>query len=126
MINLWLLRINYMSQIILTPTHHQRSPAHHIVPCTTLLLHTTHGLHFPSTIALITHLSPITHCTDTQLALITHFTKALDFPSLTAEYCFATSNLSEPFSLFISVVDYLNCLLVSDRLLPAFFTLPAF
>ncbi len=53
-----------LSQIILTPTHHQKSPAHHIVSCTTLLLHITHGLHFPSTIALITHLSPITHCTD--------------------------------------------------------------
>ncbi len=43
-----------LSRIILTPTHHQRSPAHHIVPCTTLLLHITDGLHFPSTIALIT------------------------------------------------------------------------
>ncbi len=53
-----------LSRIILTPDHHQRSPAHHIVSCTTLLLHITHGLHFPSTIALITHLSPITHCTD--------------------------------------------------------------
>ncbi len=31
--------------------------------CTTLQLHITHGLHFPSTIALITQLSPITHYT---------------------------------------------------------------
>ncbi len=34
-----------------------------VVYTTTLLLHITHGLHFPSTIALITHLSPITHYT---------------------------------------------------------------
>ncbi len=48
----------------LTSTHHQRSLAHHIDSCTTLLLHVTHGLHFPLTIALITQLSSITHCTD--------------------------------------------------------------
>ncbi len=35
-------------------------PFHHI-SCTTLQLHITHGLHFPSTIAPITQLSPITH-----------------------------------------------------------------
>ncbi len=38
--------------------------AHHIDTCSTLRLHVTHGLHFPSTIALITQLSPITHCTN--------------------------------------------------------------
>ncbi len=48
----------------LTSTHHQRKLAHHIDSCTTLLLHVTNGLHFPSTIALITQLSPITQCTD--------------------------------------------------------------
>ncbi len=37
---------------------------HHIDTCSTLRLHVTHGLHFPSTIALITQLSPITHCTN--------------------------------------------------------------
>ncbi len=36
-------------------------PTHHIVSCTTLQLHITNGLHFPSTIALVTQLSPITH-----------------------------------------------------------------
>ncbi len=40
---------------------HELTPTHHIVSCTTLQLHITHGLHFPSTIALITQLSPITH-----------------------------------------------------------------
>ncbi len=37
--------------------------------CTTLQLHITHGLHFPSTIALITQLSPITHYTNYTAAL---------------------------------------------------------
>ncbi len=40
---------------------HELTPTHHIFSCTTLQLHITHGLHFPSTIALITQLSPITH-----------------------------------------------------------------
>ncbi len=35
--------------------------ATHHISCTTLQLHITHGLHFPSTIAPITQLSPITH-----------------------------------------------------------------
>ncbi len=40
---------------------HVLTPTNHIISCTTLQLHITHGLHFPSTIALITQLSPITH-----------------------------------------------------------------
>ncbi len=40
---------------------HELTPTHLIVSCTTLQLHITHGLHFPSTIALVTQLSPITH-----------------------------------------------------------------
>ncbi len=94
-------------------------------------LHHTTAAHHPRTAF------PIHHCTNhichqslialiTQMALITHSTKALDLSSLTAEYCFATSSLSEPFFLFISVVDYLDCLLFSAHLLPAFLTLPAF
>ncbi len=39
---------------------HELTPTHHI-SCTTLQLHITHRLHFPSTIALITQLSSITH-----------------------------------------------------------------
>ncbi len=40
---------------------HDLTLAHHIDACTTLLLHVTHGLHFPSTIALITQLNPVRH-----------------------------------------------------------------
>ncbi len=36
-------------------THHQRSPAHHMDSCTTLLFHVPPGLQFPSSIALMTH-----------------------------------------------------------------------
>ncbi len=43
-------RIRFMNS---TPAHHQRSLTHHTDSCTTLLLHVTHGQHFPSTIALI-------------------------------------------------------------------------
>ncbi len=39
----------------LPPDSHQRSPFHRIDSCTTLLLHVTHGLQFPSSIALTTH-----------------------------------------------------------------------
>ncbi len=45
-------------------THHQKSLAHHTDSCTTLTVAHHLRLHFPSTIALITQLSPITHCTD--------------------------------------------------------------
>ncbi len=47
------------------------TPTHHIVSCTSLQLHITHGLHFPSTIALVTQLSPITHCLHPVPGLIT-------------------------------------------------------
>ncbi len=47
-------------------THHQRSLAHHIDSCTTLLLHFTIGLQFPSSIALTTH-----SCHQSHIALIT-------------------------------------------------------
>ncbi len=45
---------------VMNPVH-ELTPTHHIVSCTTLQLHISHGLHFPSTIALVTQLSPITH-----------------------------------------------------------------
>ncbi len=38
-----------------SPDSHQRSPFHRIDSCTTLLLHVTNGLQFPSSIALTTH-----------------------------------------------------------------------
>ncbi len=47
-------------------THHQRSLAHHIDSCTTLLLHFTIELQFPSSIALTTH-----SCHQSHIALIT-------------------------------------------------------
>ncbi len=100
--------------------------AHHIDACTTLLLHVTHGLHFPSTIALITQLSPITHCTDYMAESHQTLFISLGLPlSLIAEYC-----LSLPISLtgfpVCFPVDYLDRLHSSDRLLPAFLTLPVF
>ncbi len=39
----------------LTPTHHQRSPAHHMDSCTTLTVALHLRLQFPSPIALTTH-----------------------------------------------------------------------
>ncbi len=107
-------------------THHQRSLAHHTDSCTTLTVAHHLRLHFPSTIALITKLSPITHCTDYTAEF--HQTRfiSLDFFSLIAEYCFATANISEHFHSCGVSVDYLDCLYSSDRLLPALSTQPAF
>ncbi len=100
----------------LTPTHHQRSFAHHIDACTTLLLHVTHRLHFPSTIALITQLSPITHCTDYTAEFSQTRFISLGLPlSQGRVLFFATADIAERFP-----VDYLNCLYSFDRLLPAF------
>ncbi len=63
---IFVYRILYIPAILLhnvTNPVHELTPTHHIVSCTTLQLHITHGLHFPSTIALVTQLSPITHFT---------------------------------------------------------------
>ncbi len=48
----------------LPSTRHQRSLFHHIDSHTTQTVARHTGLHFPSSIALITQLSPIIHCTD--------------------------------------------------------------
>ncbi len=92
--------------------------AHHIDACTTLQLHVTHRLHFPSTIALITQLSPITHCTD-------YTSISLGLPLSHRRVLFATANISERFPC-VFPVDYLDRLHSSDSLLPAFLTLPVF
>ncbi len=118
-------RLGYLqlSQIILTPTHHQRSPAHHIVSCTTLLLHITHGLHFPSTIALITHLSPITHCTDYTAGSDHTLYKSL---GLLLSHCWVLFRHIQ--SVWALCLVYISRLLpgLFIRLLPAFLTLSAF
>ncbi len=76
--------------------------AHHIDACTTLLLDVTHGLHFPSTIALITQLSPITHCTD--YTAESHQTLFISFglPLSHRWVLFATANISERFPCVFS------------------------
>ncbi len=73
--------------------------AHHIDACATLLLHVTHGLHFPSTIALITQLSPITHYTAES-----HQTLFISFglPLAHRWVLFATANISERFPCVFS------------------------
>ncbi len=108
-----------VANIVTNPVH-ELTPTHHIVSCTTLQLHITHGLHFPSTIALITQLSPITH--------LHYHTAAL------RQACFISLglHLSHCEVLFSPVWHFrafnpsvFHCLLPglfynSDRLLPAF------
>ncbi len=100
--------------------------AHHIDACTTLLLHVTHGLHFPSTIALITQLSPITHCTDytaeSRQTLFISLGLSLSHRRVLFCYC----RYLRAVSLCEFPVDYLDCVHSSDRLLPVLSTLPAF
>ncbi len=102
--------------------------AHHIDACTTLLLHVTHRLHFPSTIALITQLSPITHCTDYTSESHQTLFISLGLPLSHRRVLFATANISERFPCVPSQfpVDYLDRLHSSESLLPAFLTLPVF
>ncbi len=76
--------------------------AHHIDACTTLLLHVTHGLHFPSTIALITQLSPITHCTDYTAESHQTLFISLGLPLSHRRVLFVTPYISERFPCVFS------------------------
>ncbi len=79
--------------------------------------HHTAFLHFPSTIALITQLSPITHCTDyTAETLFISLGLPLSHRRVLFRYCWYLWAVS----LCECPVDYLDCLYSSDRLLPAF------
>ncbi len=84
----------YLSRICL--------PFQHIDACTTHLLHVTYGLHFPSTIALITQLSPITHCTDYTAESHQTLFISLGRPLSHRRVLFATANISERFPCVFS------------------------
>ncbi len=94
--------------------------------CTTLTVAHHLRLHFPSTIALITQLSPITHCTDYTAKF--HQTRFISFglPLSHSRVLFRYCQYLWAFSLCMFPVDYLDCLYSSDHLLPALLTLPAF
>ncbi len=77
--------------------------AHHIDTCTKLRLHVTHGLHFPSTIALITQLSPITHCTNHTTDCTDHTLYiSIGRPRSHCRELFATAYISERFPCVFS------------------------
>ncbi len=121
---LFFYRFVVQSGIVTNPVH-DLTLAHHIDACTTLLLHITHGLHFPSTIALITQLSPITHCTDYTAESNQTLFISLELPLSHGWVLFCYCRDCWVFSLCEFPVDYLDCLYSSDRLLPAYLTLPA-
>ncbi len=85
----------------------------HSLTTLTLAPHVTHGLHFPSTIALITH------CHQSFITLITRFI-SLGLPLSHGQVLFCYCRYLWAFSLCEFPVDYLDCLYSSDRLLPAF------
>ncbi len=96
--------------------------ATHHISCTTLQLHITHGLHFPSTIAPITQLSPITHFPDclTTPAPHSHTHISSTLPCTHCEVLFSPVWHFQAVSLSVFPCVYLDCLYDSDRLLPAF------
>ncbi len=97
-----------VANVVTNPVH-ELTPTHHIVSCTTLQLHITHGLHFPSTIALITQLSPITHLHYHTDALRQACFISLGLHLSHCEVCLAPSDISERLPLVCFTVYYLDC-----------------
>ncbi len=82
--------------LLFTNLVHELTPTHHIISCTTLQLHITHGLHFPIP-PLHNHTAVTNHsfALITQLHSVWHALLALDFISLMAKSCLAPSDISE-------------------------------
>ncbi len=107
---------------------HHTTAAHH--PWTTTpIIHCTTTHTFPSTIAPITQLSPITNQPWLSCHTCTSFThphRSSTHPYIRCKVLFCPGWHSERFPCILLPCVYLDCLYYSDPLLPAFLTLPAF
>ncbi len=114
--------------VCVTNPVHELTPTHHIVSCTSLQLHITHGLHFPSTIALVTQLSQSlisTHCLHPVPGLITCTGVPHSLPYLNSlhththcEVLFCPGWHSEHYSCFCDLPVYDPGLFTPDCLAP--------